>query len=138
MPASVDVRHGRDQTATVAFVTAHALAVELALFHHDTLLCRARIQIEKQQKSEEFDTETWAMTDGGSCRGHLAIQHRFAIPAASLHLWLIRYRAPESAGEVVLDVALAMGVHDSDDWESIALGEEYTFAFQCRQAKQGT
>lgn len=28
---------------------------------------------------------------------------------------------------------MAMGVHDSEDWESVALGKHHSFAFLCRQ-----
>lgn len=111
----------------------HALVVELCLFRHDALLCRAIIRIEEQQKSEELDY-TDPPDDPGTTpsQGHLVIRHQFALPAASLHLWLIRYAAPESTGEVIFEAALAMGVYDTEDWESVVLGD-YTFAFQSRQ-----
>lgn len=112
----------------------HALAVEFVLFHHDVLLCRAAIRIEEQQKSEEFDyPDPSAGIGTTSYEGHLVIRHQFGLPAASLQLWLIRYIAPGSTGEVILEAALAMGVHDSEDWESVALGQDYTLAFRCRQ-----
>jgi hypothetical protein len=111
----------------------HALSVEFALFRNDTLLCRGMIQVEDQQKSEEFDyTEPPETTGTASSGGHLAVRHQFGLPAASLEIWLIRYLAPEGTGEVILEAAMAMGVHDSEDWESLAL-REYTFAFRCRE-----
>ena len=120
---------GRDR-----IMNPNAMAVEFALFHHDALLCRSTIRIEEQQKSEEFEyTDPSDATGSGSSRGHLVIRHEYGLPAASLQLWLVRYDAPESAGEIILEAALAMGVHDSEDWESVALGEDYTFAFACRQ-----
>ena len=110
-----------------------AIAVEFGLFHHDALLCRSTIRIEEQRKSEEFECADPSDTTGSaSSKVHLVIQHQYGLPAASLHLWLIRYVAPESAKEMVVDAALTMGVHDSEDWESVALGEDYTFAFRCR------
>ena len=112
----------------------NAMAVEFALFHHDALLCRSTIRIEDQQKSEEFECADFSdVTGTASSKGHLVIRHEYGLPAASLQLWLIRYGAPESAGEIILEAALAMGVHDSGDWESVTLAEHYTFAFACRQ-----
>jgi hypothetical protein len=117
----------------------HALAVEFGLFHHDVLLCRTTIRIEEQQKSEELDcTEPSEAAGTASCNDHLVIRHQFALPAASLQFWLIRGAAPESTGEIILEAALAMGVHNSEDWESVALGEEYTLAFRCRQELNST
>ena len=110
------------------------MAVEFGLLHHDVLLCRSTIRIEEHQKSEEFNYADPSDTTGSaSSKGHLVISHRYGLPAASLHVWLIRHVAPESAGEMILEAALTMGVHDSEDWESVALGEDYTFAFRCRQ-----
>ena len=111
----------------------NAMTVEFALFHHDALLCQSAIRIEKQQKSEEFECADFSDATGmESTKAHLVIRHEYGLPAASLQLWLIRSGAPES-GEIILEAALAMGVHDSRDWESVALGEDYTFAFACRQ-----
>lgn len=111
-----------------------AMAVEFGLFHHDVLLCRSTIRVEEHQKSEEFDYSDPSDTAGSaSSRGHLVIRHQFGLPAAPLYLWLIRDAPPESAGEVFLEAALEMGVHDSEDWESVALGKDYAFAFRCRQ-----
>lgn len=115
-------------------MNASAMEVEFGLFHHDVLLRRSTLRIDEQQKSEEFDCADPSDTEGNaSSKGHLVIRHQFGLPAASLYLRLIRYAAPGSAGEMILEAALEMGVHDSEDWESVALGEDYTFAFQCRQ-----
>lgn len=112
------------------------MTVEFGFFHHDELLCRATIRIEEREKTEEFDSGTGSSddrSDGAPPAGHLVIRHRFELPAASLHLTLVRCPAADAAAEVILEAGLAMGVHDSDDWESVALTEAYTFAFLCRQ-----
>ncbi len=108
----------------------NAMTVEFGFFHHDDLLCRATIRIEEREKSEEFDSGT---SDGAPPAGHLVIRHWLEFPSASLHLALVRCPTADAAPEVILEAGLAMGVHDSDDWESVALGGAYTLAFLCRQ-----
>lgn len=112
------------------------MAVEFALFRGHYLLCRGIIRVEAQEKSEEFDYRV-PDADGASDRtkaaGHLVICHRFALPAASLSITLVQFSSAGGESEIVLQAGLSMGVHDSDDWESVALGGNYTFAFLCRQ-----
>jgi hypothetical protein len=107
-------------------MSALAMTVEFGLFHHDVLLCRSKIRIEEHEKAEEFDC---ADTGGASSNKHLVVRHKFGLPAASLQLSFIDY----AAGKIILEAGLAIGVHDSEEWESVALGEDYTFAFSCRQ-----
>lgn len=95
------------------------MAVELALFRGDDLLCRGSIVIERAPASSEFAVE------GG---GALVISHAFGLPACSLSL---RFRDSEESNRLV-EAGVAMGVHDSDDWESVALGPDHTLAFFCR------
>jgi hypothetical protein len=115
-------------------MNAFAMEVAFVLFYHDVLLCRSTVRIEEHQKSEEFDcSDTLSTTGTASSKRHLVVRHKFGLPAASLQLSLIGYAAPESVGKIILEAALAIGVHDSEDWESVALGEDYTFAFRCHQ-----
>lgn len=109
-----------------------AMAVDFAVFEHDDLICRGRIRTEEHERAEEFDY--FAPASGATPpAGHVAIRHQFGVPAASLELMLIRLMTHQGAPEVILQVALAIGVHDSEDWESIALGRDHTFAFLCVQ-----
>ena len=115
------------------------MAVEFALFRGDDLLCRAAIRVGAQEKVEEFDYGA-READGAIARttaaGHLVLRHRFELPAASLSIALMQFSSAGGEPEVVLQVGVSMGVHDSDDWESVALGGDYTFAFLCRQERE--
>ena len=95
------------------------MSVELALFRGDELLCRGSIVIDQPRASSEFPVE------GG---GVLVISHEFGLPACSLGL---QFRQSVES-EPLLDAGVAIGVHDSDDWESVALGPDHTLGFFCR------
>ena len=109
-----------------------AVAIDFGVCEHDDLICRGRIRIEEHAKAEEFDYFAPA-SEATTPAGHVAIRHQFSVPAASLELMLVRLTTHQGAPEVILRVALAIGVHDSEDWESIALGRDHTFAFLCVQ-----
>lgn len=112
------------------------MTVQFALFQGDDLLCRAEIRIEEHEKLEDFDYAVRAfdgITNPANPTGHLVVRHQFAIPAASLAITLVEFGAVASAAQIVLEASVVMGVHDSDDWESVALGRDYTLAFACRQ-----
>jgi hypothetical protein len=118
-------------------MAATAMVVDFGLFRNDDLLCRAAVRLEAQEKLEEFDYG-WRQPDGADqpvAAGHLVVRHQFALPAASLSIALVQFSSAEGNPDIVLQAALAIGVHDSDDWESVALGGDYTFAFLCRRVK---
>lgn len=125
--------------ASDGFADATAMAVEFALFRGDDLLCRAAIRVEAQEKVEEFDygpRDADGATDRTTAAGHLVVRHRFELPAASLSITLLQFSSAGGESEIVLQAGLSMGAHDSDDWESVALGGDYTFAFLCRQERE--
>jgi hypothetical protein len=95
------------------------MGVDLALFRGDELLGRGSIVIDRARGLSEFSLE------GG---GLLVISHEFGLPACSLGL---RFRGSVES-ERLLEASLAMGVHDFDDWESVALGADHTLGFFCR------
>ncbi len=99
------------------------MKVDLALFRGDELLCRGRISISEKRGSSEF-----AIHDDVT----LFISHEFALPACSLSLELRRKSEGSMEVDQLLEAGLAMGVHESDDWESVALGPDYTLGFFCR------
>lgn len=85
--------------------------VDLALFQGDELLERAKIMVGVERRSDSF------------------------------RLFQVHHQILGDAADVVLDsfsgpvdlkrVALTMPIHESQDWESIALGK-FTLAFRCR------
>jgi len=99
------------------------MSVDLALFRGDELLGRGSICIRNQRESSEF-----ALQDDMI----LFISHEFALPASSLSVELRRRAEGAKEKELLLEAGLAMGVHESDDWESVSLGPEYTLGFFCR------
>jgi len=76
--------------------------------------------------------ETGGVTGRQVAAGHLVVRHQVALPAASLSITRVQFSSAGGNPEIVLQ-ALTIGVHDSDDWESVALGGDYTFAFLGRQ-----
>jgi hypothetical protein len=115
----------------------NAMVVDFGMFHRDSLLCRGRIRIEESEKWEEFDYYSGESADGVTHetkpRGHLLIRHQFGLPTASLDLFMVQFETERSGREVILEAGVAMDVHDSEDWESVALGKEHTLAFLCRR-----
>lgn len=97
--------------------------VDLALFRGDELLCRGEINITATRASSEFS---------GHDNVTLSISHAFAMPACSLSVRLRRQSDASGESEELLEAGLAMGVHESDDWESVALGPDFTLGFLCQ------
>jgi hypothetical protein len=56
------------------------------------------------------------------------VTHRFEVPACPVEIEC------RQRGSLRYTAALRMGVHDSDDWETIDLGHVHTFAFRCSSA----
>ena len=111
----------------------NAMEVQFGLFRNDDLLCRGRVRIEEVEKSEAFDYQLTSSDDTPNVQpaGRMVLRHRFSLPAASLELKLVHFTAHDAPPKIPLDAALKMGVHTSEDWESVALGAEYSLAFLC-------
>jgi len=90
--------------------------VDFAFFDGDSLLLRGFFHCVASPRTEEFT-------------------------GADSHEFRVTYRLEERAcpveiecrqhGKVRYTAALRMGVHDSEDWEAIDLGNSHTFAFRC-------
>lgn len=93
------------------------MRVELAFFDGDNLLCRGRIICGPSEITDRFPEE------GGDLM--FAVTHVFEEPACPLVIVCSR------SGTHLYRTALRMGVHTSEDWESIELGEAHTLAFRC-------
>jgi hypothetical protein len=103
-----------------------SMTVDFALFRGDDCLCKGGLNIQSDDRSDEFE-----LTDG--CV--LFVSHSFKLPACSLGLEIWRIADDLDKNEVLLEAGIAMGVHASDDWESVALGPDHTLAFMCRLDK---
>ncbi len=85
--------------------------VDLALFHGDDLLDRGEIMVSPEQTTDSFNL--------------FQAHHRLAGNTADIVL--DRFSDSVDLKRVTLD----MPIHDSEDWESIELGQ-FTVAFWCR------
>jgi hypothetical protein len=75
-------------------------------------------------RAEESINE-FAREDG---EGKVTISHQFLLPASNVSL---AFDEPSSGdADRVVEAAMAMGVHQSTEWESVALGR-YAFLFRC-------
>ncbi|MFN3241506.1 MAG: hypothetical protein ACE37K_08335 [Planctomycetota bacterium] len=97
--------------------------IELGFFAGDQLLARGCVTCAGRDATSEI-------TGHG---GHAwTIKTRFAEPASPVELECTRDGTHVYAG------ALRVGVHTSDDWESINLADIHTLAFRCRVDQAGT
>lgn len=107
-----------DQVSRTDDVQPRRMAVDFALFREDVRLVRGRIAIGNERQRQSFSA------DGGELE--LTVEHVFEFPACPLQMQL---RSAQS-GEVLWEAGICMGVHQSDDWESLEL-LEHTLAFRC-------
>ena len=92
------------------------MAIELAFFDDDSLLCRGTVRCEDLETTEVFS----------SSAGHrFEVTHRFELPACPVEIVCFE------DGKKLYESALRVGVHKSDDWESINLGDIHTLGFRC-------
>ena len=97
------------------------MRVDLAFFEGDALLCRGTVLIEATECTNTF-----------SGSGHrFLVTHQFEEPAAPLTIACWR------GSQRLYHGALRMGVHTSDDWESINLGNIHTLGFRCHVQPDG-
>jgi hypothetical protein len=94
----------------------NSMQIDLAFFDEDILLCRGSIVC------DETESQT---TLSGS--GHeFTIKHQFANPASPVFITCL------NEDKRLYETALRVGVHDSEDWESIDLAKVHTLAFRCK------
>jgi hypothetical protein len=87
------------------------LNVDLGLFKGDVLLHRCSIQINPNEETQDLE--------------NLKIRHQLLDEMAEVEILIFE------CGEQVSKSSLSVPIHESDDWESIELGE-FTLAFWCR------
>jgi hypothetical protein len=95
------------------------MRVDFALFDGDALLLRGFFHLEASPRTELFT---------GPDSHELTVTHRFEEPACPIEIECRQDRRVRYAA------ALRMGVHNSDDWESIDLGNIHNFVFRCSGA----
>jgi hypothetical protein len=131
----VNARSSRTPAANDAMIPNNAtkrpkamVVDDFGVYEHDDWIRRGRIQIEEDQEAEEFDaSRPLARRQHRQARGDSSPVQRpggFARRTHGDSLALLRSFS---------QVALAIGVHDSEDWKSIALGCDHKFAFVCAQ-----
>lgn len=95
--------------------------VDLAFFDGDLLLARSGIRCESIEAKESIVGENY----------ELVVTHKFEEPACPIEIVCMK------AGKLLYSTALRMGVHTSDDWESITLGNIHDLAFRCSVSDVG-
>jgi hypothetical protein len=90
--------------------------VDFAFFDGDNLLLRGFFHCMASPRTEHFS----------AAEAHeFTVTHRLEEPACPIEIECRQH------GKVRYTAALRMGVHDSEDWEAIDLGNIHTFAFRC-------
>jgi len=120
--------------------SVHRLYVEFALFRGDELVQRGNILIRPEKGCSCFGEHRHAMIgdhDFALFVG-LIVEHRLEVPASPLTMHYFEVVETDDAAEplrqsLALEAALRMGVHTSDDWESINLVKGYSLAFKCSE-----
>jgi hypothetical protein len=97
------------------------MLVDLAFFDGDVLLARAVIRCGSKETTESITGE-----------GHeFHVTHRYEEPACPIEIVCTK------AGVRLYSAALRMGVHTSQDWESVNLGNIHDLGFFCRPSEAG-
>lgn len=117
------------------------MRVEFALFEQDNLLRRGSLLICAKKGisccGEQHPLSVTRATGESlvaQAFSGLIIEHEFELPAAGLSLRYLEMTPSADGTQSHIQTerfvaALRMGVHRSEDWESVALG--YRFAFRC-------
>jgi len=92
------------------------LLIELAFFKGDDLLCRGTVRCGALDTADHFD---------GVGGHHFDVSSRFEQPASPVQIVCRR------DGKQLYEAALRVGVHTSDDWESLDLANIHTLGFRC-------
>jgi len=93
------------------------LHIELGFFAGDVLLARGCITCRQHEETAELE---------GAGGLQWTMKTRFEEPASPVEIDC------ERDGKRLYRAALRVGVHDSEDWESINLADIHTLAFRCR------
>jgi len=92
------------------------MLVDLAFFEGDVLLARSVVRCGSAEATESIMGE-----------GHeFLVTHRFEEPACPIEIVCTK------AGKRLYSAALRVGVHRSEDWESVSLGNIHDLGFLCR------
>lgn len=97
------------------------MLVELAFFDGDVLLARSVIQCGPAEVTESITGDGY----------EFLVTHRFEEPACPIEI------VCNKAGKRLYNAALRMGVHTSQDWESVNLGNIHDLGFFCRPSEAG-
>ena len=92
------------------------MRIDLAFFDQDTLLARGSIDCSAQEQKFSFKAASGYRFD---------ITSQFDDPACPVSISYI------SNDELLYKSALRVGLHSSEDWESIDLGNIHTLVFWC-------
>jgi hypothetical protein len=92
------------------------MLIEMVFFEGDQLLVRGEINCGQDIGSAKLESHTGIRFD---------ITFQFEEPACPVSITCFL------AGKRLYRAALRVGVHDSEDWESLELGENHVLAFRC-------
>jgi hypothetical protein len=93
-----------------------AMRVEMAFFDGDTLLTRANVLV------HSIEDECTVVAERGD---RFEITRQFEEPASRLFI-----KCYDGDGNPAGRSAMRMGVHNSDDWEAVALNPPYELCFK--------
>ena len=99
-----------------------AMEIDLAFFDGDNLLIRGTIECRTAQQLK-------VLANNSDYSFH--VTHTFETPASPVEI------VCRKNGKKEYEAALMVGVHDSDDWESINLANIHTLGFRCRVLDEG-
>lgn len=117
--------------------------VDLALFKGDALLHRCRFLIGSEKGISCYGEHTHFSLSDAEPDGlpvelfsGLVVEHQFDLPACPVGIQLFDVVSTDDLAEAyrqsrVFSASLHMGVHTSEEWESISLGD-YTISFWSR------
>lgn len=97
------------------------MRLDLAVFDGDTLLARTSVMLGETRKTE-------VVVAG---RYEFESHHAYQEPSSPVDITC------RANGRHLYRAALQVGVHNSDDWESIELGTIHTLGFRCSGVSVG-
>ena len=115
------------------------MLVSFGFFKGDTILHKGALYIEQRKGMSVYGEHKHYILPDSSIEvqlfGGLVIEHEFEAPACPVTIKYFGIEPGSSPTEPYrqiqhLNAALRMGVHDSEDWESLQL-IDYTLGFKC-------